>query len=725
VATQVLPREADRNRAPAPPHRSSPPVRGHRRDIQGLRALAVVSVALSHAELPGLGGGYVGVDVFFVISGYLITQLLLREAQQTGRISLGRFYSRRARRILPAATLVLIATAIGSALLLGFVRASEVIRDSVWSAMFAANVKFSHDETSYFSTDNPPSPLQHFWSLAVEEQFYLVWPLLLLCLLTGLGVLCRRLSTYGTPRSPAPERVVAVVAGLVVGASLIWSIALTDSEPQAAYFSTPARGYELGIGAACAALGAWTACWSRGVRSAVGWFGLVAVGVAIFRFGPHTPFPGYAALLPVLGTALVIAAGEAGGQEGPQRLLSTPAGQHIGAWSYSLYLWHWPVLVIAAGYIGHALSWRQNLALLGGALVLSALTYHLVENPFRRAKLLGRKTWVGLAIYPLALGLTLSGCAAAQEVIDHDVAAASKAPPITVGDYGRGSDTGPQLSSDPTIALVQASVEAARNNAAIPGHLNPPLLELSDSFADTGECDYSDEMHQLCRLGDPAGQSTMVVLGDSHARAWIPALDKVAGRSGLAAYYLVKPGCNAGLITPDIGFGPSTGCVDWRDWALEQAASLHPDLVVIASDLPPGYVNDDGVTITDQPAVADAVSVGMIATIDRLRDSTGRFAIIGDAPGLAEEPGVCLSTRGADLGDCASPQTEKSMLLLSAERRAAHVAGVDYIDTMPWFCADALCPSVIGATVAYRDAEHVTTEYAALLARPLQAALGL
>jgi peptidoglycan/LPS O-acetylase OafA/YrhL len=694
----------------------------HRRDIQGLRALAVLSVALNHAEVPGLPGGYVGVDVFFVISGYLITQLLLREVQHEGHLSLGRFYGRRARRILPAATLVLVVTVLASSLLMGFVRAAAVVRDSIWAAAFAANVKFSHDETNYFSADSPPSPLRHFWSLAVEEQFYLVWPVLLAALVAASAAVQRHRSSTG-PHRRDPARIVAMLAAVVVGASLLWSIASSYAQPQAAYFSTPARAYEFGIGAGLAAVATWTARWSSLVRAVLGWLGLLGVVVAIVRFDAHTVFPGYTALLPVLGTALLIAAGEAPTAGAPQRLLGMSVGQHIGAWSYSFYLWHWPVLVIAAAYAGHPLSVAQNLALLAAALATSAVTYHVVENPFRRAKMLSKTPWRGVAVYPLALAVTLAGCAAAHEVIDREVARASQAPPITLGTGPVGDRSSP---AERAVALVAASAEAARDGRAVPGRLSPSLLQLDDSLADTGDCDYSEGRHDLCRLGDPSGLRTMVVLGDSHARAWIPALEPLARRTGFAAYYLVKPGCNAGLFTPDLGFGPFTGCVEWRDWALDQAKSLEPDLVLIASDLPPGYLDEDtGETVTDQAAVADAVSRGMVATVDALRAEAARFAIIGDAPGLAKAPGECLSTRGADLGDCAFPQTEKSRLLLDAERRAAEQSGADFVDTMSWFCADDLCPSVIGSTIAYRDTEHVTTEYSVQLTRPLQAALGL
>jgi peptidoglycan/LPS O-acetylase OafA/YrhL len=723
VATVSLQRSPSDHRAAAGPPISA----GSRRrgDIQGLRALAVVSVALDHAHVPGFSGGFVGVDVFFVISGYLITQLLLREAQQTGRISLTRFYSRRARRILPAATVVLVATVVASTLLVGFVRASAIVQDSVWAAFFAANVKFSRDETNYFSADSPPSALQHFWSLAVEEQFYLVWPLLLLCVILGLRAFRGRADVRGHDADGRlPIMPIIAVVGLLVAGSLAWCLWLTENEPAAAYFSTPARAWELGLGAACAALAPRIAGCTAWLRSVFGWLGLAGVVLAIVTYDASTAFPGHAALLPVVGVALVIAAGE-GPVDGPlQRLLGIRPAQWMGDVSYSFYLWHWPFLVLAAGYLGHPTTVTQNLLLLMAALALSAVTYYGVENPLRQARLLSSRVWRGLAVYPVAVAVTLAGVVVAQAVIDGQVAAASKAPAVTVDSVG-GSQPGQKFSTDPTVALVQASVEAARHDVPVPGLLSPSLLDLVGDTGDVGECDYTTVTHQLCRRGDAGAKQVMVVLGDSHARAWIPALEVIAQDTGYAAYYLVKPGCNAGMITPDVGTGAFEGCVAFREWALAQARRLSPDVVVIASDLPPGVVNNAGETLTDPVVVADAVSRGIEATIKSFGPSLGRAIVIGDAPGLPVEPGDCLSQRGATLGECAFPQSERSVLLIDAERRAARASGAHFVDTLAWFCARDLCPSVVGSTVVYRDVEHITTEYALELAAPLQRKLRL
>jgi peptidoglycan/LPS O-acetylase OafA/YrhL len=301
----------------------------HRRELQGLRAVAVLLVVLDHAGVPFLRGGYVGVDVFFVLSGYLITGLLLRQARRGGRIRLSEFYVRRARRILPAAVLTLVVTDLVAHQLLNLVRARQAVSDSVWAAFFMANVHFAQEGSDYFSQLQPPSPVQHYWTLAVEEQFYLVWPVVLAGVLT---VPCLR------------RRLLWIVLA-AAAASLAWSIHSTATDATYAYYSTATRAWELAVGAALAIA-------APRLRGAAAWLGLACICTAAVAFSSSTPFPGYAALLPTVGAALVIAASNGSAS----RLLSRAPLRYVGDRSYAFYLWHWPVLVIAAEYVGHDLS---------------------------------------------------------------------------------------------------------------------------------------------------------------------------------------------------------------------------------------------------------------------------------------------------------------------------------------------------------------------------------
>ena len=256
--------------------------------------MAVGLVVLRHANVPGFGGGFVGVDVFFVLSGFLITGLLLAEAQRRGRISFIDFYVRRARRILPAAALTLVATDIAALMLLNFVRAQDAVVDSIYAAGFAANFHFAAQETDYFAQAKPPSPVLHYWTLSVEEQFYLVWPALVALALFGVVSVARR------------QRRLLVVVGAVGAASLAWSVYQTSALPPAAYFSPFTRAWELALGALLAIAGLRPPARAAGVLA---WAGLLAIAVSAFAYSESTPFPGYAALLPTGGAVLVIWSG--------------------------------------------------------------------------------------------------------------------------------------------------------------------------------------------------------------------------------------------------------------------------------------------------------------------------------------------------------------------------------------------------------------------------------
>ncbi|MBO9705217.1 MAG: acyltransferase, partial [Arthrobacter sp.] len=310
-----------------------------RTDIQGLRAFAVLVVVLSHARIPGMTGGYIGVDVFFVISGFLITSLLLREIDRTGRISIRRFYERRALRILPAGTVVLVATVLYAAMLLPMGRLDAVATDAIWSAFFLANVHFALEGTDYFA-GTTVSPLQHFWSLAVEEQFYLVWPLVLLGI---VALIARR------RRRPPITRLACLAVAVIIAGSMIASGIETALSPTTAYFSTVDRAYELAGGALLAILtaaGTRLPRWYAGPPQAVaGWLGLAALLFMVVAWNEATPIPGLLGGLVVLATAAVLASG-IGGLSGPCRLLSLRPMQFFGDISYSLYLWHWPLLTL-------------------------------------------------------------------------------------------------------------------------------------------------------------------------------------------------------------------------------------------------------------------------------------------------------------------------------------------------------------------------------------------
>jgi peptidoglycan/LPS O-acetylase OafA/YrhL len=686
-----------------------------RGDIQGLRAVAVAVVICAHAGVTFLPGGFVGVDIFFVISGYLISGLLFREVLVTGGVSIGQFWARRARRILPAATLVTVVTVLGSLLVMSFLDAREVVVDAIWASAFAANIHFAQQGVYYFATDTGPSPMQHYWSLAVEEQFYVVWPLALFGLLALTRVLTGR-----NPRR-LPRRAVLGLLLVVIAASLAWSIHQTVAAPTTAYFSTSTRAWELGVGA-LVALVPVSAVRRLGIITVqlLAVAGAVAVVGSCLLISSATPFPGIAAVFPVAGTALLLLAGHGQAKTLVGRLISTEPFRVIGDWSYSLYLWHWPVLILPEYALGRELTaFESGLAVLI-TVTLSAYTYQYVEMPFRNglpAHRLPRRR--ALVLYPASavLVLAVGGCAwlwtGAQVQQGNN-------PAITVA-----GDQTDNVHVD-TVALVRASVKAARNRQAIPSNTEPSIIDLRNSVAEVGECDYEQNVRKLCQVGVEDGDKTLVLIGDSHARAWIPAFDRINEAGGWKAYYLVKPQCTAAHIP--IASAQSdetvfTDCSEFQDWVMEQVEALDPDLVVVASSPPVNGVFNGVERVTSIEETIPLLRAGYDELFLELDAAADEVVLLRDVPKSPEDPATCLTTGEPSLGDCMFEPDERSQLLGDVAVASASGSGARVVDPMPWLCYQGECPIVIGGTLSYRDTDHLTTEYAANLWATLGRAL--
>ncbi len=369
--------------------------RSFRPDVEGLRALAVLLVVLYHAGVPALTGGFVGVDVFFVISGFVITGLLLRERFATGKTQLLKFYGRRSRRILPAATLVIALTLLASYHWLGFIVGDQTANFGMSADLFYSNFHLIASGTSYLSSQQEPSPLQNFWSLSVEEQFYVFYPTLFIL----TAIFWKRISTR--------LKLSALLTGGII-ASLTWSILQTSSNSVAAYFSPFTRGWELALGGLIAVSSLHLRNLPPFFASSITWIGLGGVLFAALAYTSSTPYPGIAVALPVVSAGLVVAGGAARPKLGAEALLGFSPVQLLGKLSYSLYLLHWPILIIAAEYAGHSLPLRTNLGLVLIALAVSIACYFAVENPLRRWQYLARSGWRSLALGAVLVCLTLS-----------------------------------------------------------------------------------------------------------------------------------------------------------------------------------------------------------------------------------------------------------------------------------------------------------------------------
>jgi peptidoglycan/LPS O-acetylase OafA/YrhL len=709
----------------AAPHPVRTPPAGtetKRLDVQGLRALAVLLVALNHANVPFLRGGYVGVDVFFVVSGYLITGLLLREGfgrdgGAPGRISISGFYERRVRRILPAASLTLVVTSIAVFVVYDLARADflhteVVLRDGLAASLFHANIRLAATTTNYFAhaSTTMPSPFQHFWSLSVEEQFYLVWAPVVACAF----YVCRRLAGRGSQARQREERMCRVAArgiGLLIVIacvlSLAWSIHDTAANPQAAYFSTPARVWELGCGATLALLAARTRALSEILRELLGWVGLAMIVVAALLYSSRTPFPGYAALLPVIGSALIILAGMTPTRVGVDRTLSARPLPYVGDRSYAFYLWHYPVLILVWQATGRVLPVPTSLVLLTGAFMLSAFTYRFFENPLRFARKL--RGWRTAAMVPVALTLTIAAAMVPIGVFEGSLAAQASA---SEGVHVSALTPAPE-QLDPTslwraepIPAVAAAAQAARRNAPLPKAIVPSPQELEHENATGGgivpdRCKPafgSGVTSDVCRLGDRSSSRVVVVLGDSQAGSWMPALVGVARAQHFAVVPLVKPGCFVSRVHTNL---PGWPCASWYRWALGHDKALHPVATIVMFLLSAPLQQHPASTVSDVRSVLSQVTNGVY------------FA---DHPSQSQEPDTCIYKSGANMGKCSSRVPETYVPLMKALARMTTLTHHPAIPTLQWFCADGICPMVIDKTLITRDQDHMTKQYSAALA---------
>jgi peptidoglycan/LPS O-acetylase OafA/YrhL len=696
---------------------------GFRPDIEGLRAVAVLAVVLYHADIPGVAGGYIGVDVFFVVSGFLITRLLWCEVTTANTIQLGRFYGARARRLLPAAATVGIATAVGAAIALPPLQARSVFVDGITSALYVGNYRFAMQGTDYLASNLPPSPFQHYWSLGAEEQFYLVWPVLII----ATAWLVRRLPLFRGRAVVAASGAMpyALVLALVAAASLVAAVLWTRTLPAWAFFSLPTRAWELAAGGLVAlSIQQWRRL-PPPLAAIVGWGGLALIVVTCTQLGPHTPYPGTAALLPVLGTSLVIGGGCVNGSLGAGRVLCRPAMRAIGRVSYSWYLWHWPVLLLMPPLLGVPAGLPARLTAAAISAGLAVITLHLVENPGRFAVGLRRSAKASLVVAGVASGVTAGACLLLLAVI-----------PVPVG-HGRAAPKAKIIALPPTAvpdlspqeaavrqAFAQAryAVAASADLRAVPSNLDPSLAnapaDKAAVFVNGCTRSWRDVGQAECAGGDTASPTTVALVGDSHAAMWNPAFQQIAEQRRWRLETLAKVTCplqELHIVSPYLG-REYTECQQWRAQIMARLQAEHPRLVVLTMSR--RYGADFGFTSYD-PAWIDTLG----RTVTQLRNMGSTVLILGPVADPRSWVPTCLSGHLDDATACAPPRlVAVNANGIAAERTATTGAGGHYADLSDLFCTPERCPMIVGNTLVFRDDNHVTTEYAQLLA-PVMGAL--
>lgn len=673
--------------------------RGTRLEIQVLRALAVVLVVVFHVAPPFLPGGYVGVDAFFVVSGYLITLHLKRELERTGTIALGEFWARRARRLLPASLLVLSASLVGVVLLVPLSLWRQFAREVLASTLYVQNWRLAFDSVAYSAAENDASPVQHFWSLSVEEQFYLVWPLLLL----GVAWGSRR-------RGRALVPVTQALLVLIVVASMAWSTWVTDYDRKAAYFSTFVRAWEFGVGALLAFVRVpKLAGWSASVLSYAGLATLIASAVL---FDSETSFPGWLAVFPVIGTLAVLSFGAEGGRASVENALGIRPVVWLGDHSYGIYLWHWPLLVLGRLAAGRELATSESLVAVGVTLALAFVSKRYVEDPVRYARpLVARRAVFTFAYVAAGMGVV----AAATEAVDRHRSVvtrvvspiAERAKREVVPCFGAGAT---QPGGEPCDSPVP------------PGEVVPAPMSAYLDKVNACMTDNESASLRVCEFGDRESDLVVGLVGDSHAAHWLPALQLLARERELRVLTFLKGSCPYTEAERSSSRAVSETCERWKDDVEEELEKREDvDALFVSASALNGFVTAPG---EDPGQVA---ARGFSEAWNDLPDHIERVVVLRDIPRPREDVILCLerAARDGELEDedeCARARAE-SLLddpLVEAAQQSDRALLLDF---SPVFCDAEFCHPVVGGALVYRDGHHMTATFARTLAPLLEAEL--
>lgn len=648
---------------------------GYRSDIEGLRAVAILLVVAVHAGVAWIPGGFVGVDVFYVLSGYLITGLLVQETSATGHLGFANFYARRLRRLLPALLLMLAVTCVLAKLVMPPTELPDQASNAAAAALWLSNFQFAFWNMDYFAPSSDTALFLHTWSLGVEEQFYLVWPLLVV-----LAMGAWKSATH----PPSTARLKWLFGGIFIfsfALSLYW----THSSPLFAFYLMPSRAWQFALGAVVfLAVGSPAfRVHSPLVRSVwlriSGWLGLAMILLAAWFIHRTTPYPGAWALLPTVGAALVLAAGANDATLGAGRLLSWRPMQALGRVSYSWYLWHWPILLLGATVLDMSNGWNR-LLLVVVSLAIAAISYHLFETPIRHyRKLVAKPRWAVVAALAVMLVAEL---------------------------LLRGWQTNAQeLVKTPALAPF---VAARTDEAVIYG---------KGCFAS-----YASTRVQICTFGDPKARHTMVLMGDSKAAHWFPAYWQIFDKPGWRILVVTKSACpmvHARYVAPPLR-REYTECAHWRRDALRTIAALRPDVVVLSEGIAYPFTKKQWIG-------------GTRRVLETLARNTRQIYLMRPTPKLPFNGRTCPEPRGrlyaalVSKSHCTSKAYTRHFDDVGQwlKQAAAPFQNVQFVDMTNSLCPDGVCHSQLDGRLVFSDAGgHMTATFARGLAPALAQALG-
>ena len=665
-----------------------------RKDIQALRALAVGMVVVYHFWPAALPGGFVGVDVFFVISGFLITGGLFRRAP-TGLRDLTGFWARRVLRLMPAAALTLLLSLLAIALFLPLGQWQASARHALSSMFYFENWRLVWEATDYLQEGGSGSPFQHFWSLSVEEQYYITWPILV-CLLVVVGARC----------GWALRSTLGIGVGVVTAASLLYGLAITWSSPAVAYFSTPARIWELGLGGLLAILWAgrsWPATAAR-LRTALAWGGIAMMLAAALLLSEATPFPGVAALLPTLGAVAFILAADPDGPLSLRPLTHARPVQLVGDTSYAMYLWHWPVLLLVPLCLGVEPSLWLKLLLLPALLALSWASTTFVEDPVRTTRPDASVRRRGLAVLVVASALVVAASVAMWTYVERSNAASAEA----VAELGSGT-------------VERSCVGAGALDATLDCPADPELITTPE-FARTdqsesiqiGVCLNWPPFGELisCERGETKAPTAKVALyGNSHAGHWQPAVEAVAKSRGWQLDTYVVGVCQPTLEPI-------------RENGAQQTAERTAECQALQGQVLDDLTSSDYDTVVMSTMDHDNDAATYAGTLERLTHAGLRVLVLRDTPApldIENDTPFCVSFHLDDPEACAgSPDAWIRADPLAEAAAEADEDLVTIVDLNDHLCTDTTCPAVMGGVIVYSDYNHMSKTFNTTLAPYLE-----
>ena len=638
-----------------------------RPEILVLRGVAVLAILVHHLWQGRLPGGFAALDVFFVISGYLVTGILFG-MRERGGIDFWTYLARRARRILPSAITVLLACLIGMFLFVSITDWGRTSGELFASALFLENWALIAADLAYAAPDTATA-LQHYWTLAVEAQFYVVWAVLLMLLL-GRGALF------------SPRRRRAGIAGIaaVLVVSLVVSIVWCTLAPESGYLSTATRIWELAAGGLLAVLVRRIPPLRVGVPLAA--FGWVLIGLSFVLLNPSMAWPGYLALLPVGGAILVIAAGVSHDAPRLRRLTDNAVTRTLADSSYAIYLWHWPLLVFADRALGHPLTTPDKLGIVTASLLLGWGTTVLVERPIRFGPLARSRPLATLVVGALAISAVAIPAISVRTVMQrttelYQAVAQAPAGDLCVGAEARAPDAdcvdGPyaSLSPDPLGEWEEVSVLHAMGCAT------------DNVIAEVHSCDF----------GDPDGTVHVALVGDSHAMKLWQALKAIAEERGWRLTTYLRSQCE--FTVPE--FEGTDACKQWRASVADRLTIDGPWDMVITT----GAAHATG---------GEGAADGYRAVWQPLIDAGARLVVVHDNPYMREDILACIVDHLDDTSACDQPRSEAFLPDTFAET-AATLPGASVIDLTDLFCDDTTCFAVVGGVITHRDFTHITDEF--------------